>query len=1149
MEDYMHRNGLLCINDGQATRRNSDSVIDLFIVTPRVIPEVVICETMSCEAIRSDHIGILLEVYQGRQKDSAVFEKFMIRKAKWEVWRECSEEKFKAWNEAGTQYSCIDDMVEAFMEVYTECMVEAVPKSEIKVHSRRKKPPWWDDEVKVVKNELNKAKKSFRRRRTPNNFEDLKVCEARFEEVKEAAKISWTKQLCDTIAFAGSAKEMWESFNTLTTYQDFSRGGVLPLIDKNNRPVFQREEKCEVLEKVFFGGSHLEDCSFDESFREGVEKDIKDIHEGTLKSNQDSEDRCSTYLNHNISMEEVEAVIQQLKQNKSPGPDEVYTEMLKNAGKEFLEAILRLFQMSWQTSTVPMQWKKAEVKFLRKSGKKGYHDPGAYRPISLTSYLCKCLERIITYRLYGFVEHFSLLDKEQEGFRRFRGTSDALLRVSQEIFNGFNSRKHTAALLIDVEKAYDSVWRDGLMHKLWKMGITGKIWSWISNFLLDRTAAINMSGVRAQEFGTKVGLPQGSVISPLLFNLFIADCFKEVLCEKVKFADDGTIWITGENWRDLLEQLQLDFGKVIQWAKKWRLKLSMAKTEFCLFSMDNKVIEEARSFKFSVAGQTLKYNPNPKLLGVTLDEKLKFDLHIENVERKALKSLEQLRKVKETEVINSKCMLQLYKALVVPQFEYASSVWQIGNCSPLEKVQRKGLAMCLGIPGTAGLEALEVEAGIKPLAIRREELAIRQAAKVMMKGNESYIKRSWDSFVDSDVVEHRVSPFGKMNVQLADMASNTGISLHNLEKEFNYQESLQPSKAKPEYWHTLGSSKSRSLEQEALSRELVGEMIDKCDSRTVIAFTDGSCLGNPGPCGAGASVFPPGCNEPVLLKRPVSSRGSILLGELVAIKMAINHVFNTCSRNQGSPGNINSVHIFSDSQSAIGNLTLGWEAKNHKTTIQEVKADIKKLQEAGIQVDISWTPGHADIKGNEQADQMAKEAANEAKEMGEAELQAVTTLGDVKAAAKESGSIKWQEMWEKAETGRHLYYYRPKVGFKIKHSFQSAVGERIIAQLRTGYARLNEYLYKTGITDSNECMCGAIESVSHYLIDCPLYENEREIMRKRLFQSCGIPQLDMNLLLMAKKEDEFKEWRNCILTELETYVATTERFATRTLHQ
>ena len=198
----------------------------------------------------------------------------------------------------------------------------------------------------------------------------------------------------------------------------------------------------------------------------------------------------------------------------------------------------------------------------------------------------------------------------------------------------------------------------------------------------------------------------------------------------------------------------------MKWARKWRLKLSIVKTEFCIFSLDNQVLDEVRKYNFDIEGQLVKYNPKPELLGITLDlRKFKFETHIEFVERNALRSLNSLRKVKETEIISTSCMLQLYKALIQPQLEYAAPVWQIGNCSGLGKVQRKGLELYLGIPETAGLEALEVEAGVKPLELRREELAVRQAAKIMTKADDSCIKRCWDRFVDTESAERKADLF------------------------------------------------------------------------------------------------------------------------------------------------------------------------------------------------------------------------------------------------------------------------------------------------------------------------------------------------------------------------------------------------------
>ena len=432
------------------------------------------------------------------------------------------------------------------------------------------------------------------------------------------AKTEWTQQLCDKITYAGSSKEMWEHFNSLTTYQDHSGGGVLPLIVRNGKAIFDSDEKCSVLQDVFFGGGHLNDCDFDEQFKEMVDQAVADIEKGGTAEDKTTQEgkNCKEYLNYDISADEVEAVLQQLKNNKSPGPDNVFTELLRHAGEELLKAIHKVFQKSWEEATVLVQWKLAEVKFLRKRGKKSFHDASLYRPISLTSYLCKSMERIITHRLYGFSEHLNILDKEQEGFRKFRGTRDALLRITQDIFNGFNNREHTAALFIDVEKAYDSVWRDGLMYKLHRLGIRGRVWRWIKNFLNNRRAVITMSGEKGQEFNTDIGLPQGSVIPPLLFSLYIVDCYVHVnvKSEKVKFADDSTIWRTGKVWLELVKGLEEDFKWIMNWAKKWRLKLSIGKTEFCVFSLISQVLDEVPAYSITVEGRQFSITQNPKYL-------------------------------------------------------------------------------------------------------------------------------------------------------------------------------------------------------------------------------------------------------------------------------------------------------------------------------------------------------------------------------------------------------------------------------------------------------------------------------------------------------------------------------------------------------
>ena len=196
---------------------------------------------------------------------------------------------------------------------------------------------------------------------------------------------------------------------------------------------------------------------------------------------------------------------------------------------------------------------------------------------------------------------------------------------------------------------------------------------------------------------------------------------------------------------------------------------------------------------------------------------------------------------------------------------------------------------------------------------------------------------------------------------------------------------FSPTLKRPEYWNNLGSSKNRTKLQEEDSRRLIEEQIDRCEVDTVFIFTDRSCRGNPGPCGAGACVYLPGQEESVELKKPVSRLASLLLGELVAIEIPLGFIQGEVEKKS-----MKGVKIFCDSQSAVGLLTLGWKQTSYQGTISQIKKQIESLKQDGINIDIAWTPGHADIAGNETADRLAKEAAIEAERIDETKDTMVT---------------------------------------------------------------------------------------------------------------------------------------------------------------
>ena len=253
---------------------------------------------------------------------------------------------------------------------------------------------------------------------------------------------------------------------------------------------------------------------------------------------------------------------------------------------------------------------------------------------------------------------------------------------------------------------------------------------------------------------------------------------------------------------------------------------------------------------------------------------------------------------------------------------------------------------------------------------------------------------------------------------------------------------------RPEYWSNLGSSKNITSPQKVESRNVVENLIMNsiCD-HTIIAFTDGSCRGNPVPCGAGSYVLLQN-SDAVEFKQPVSKLASIPLGELVAIQLTLNFVIE-----ENRKHDIDTVLIFCDSQSAIGILQLWWDNKSYKKTAMDIQQSLNTLEESGVRVKIQWSPGHANIQGNEIVDRLAKEAAKEAVEM--TDVAGIATQSDVRSAARESVEIKWQRRWEVSEKGRNLYMYRPTLELG-KIEFCSLRNQRALLQLQSSYCKLKK---------------------------------------------------------------------------------------------
>ena len=741
-------------------------------------------------------------------------------------------------------------------------------------------------------------------------------------------------------------------------------------------------------------------------------------------------------------------------------------------------------------------------------------------------------------RLESYIEGNGLMDEEQEGFRKQHSTVNAVLRLVQSIFNGFENNKCTAAIFVDLKGAFDNIWREGLVVKLHEIGVQGKLLKWINNFLQNRSAKCTLDQTSGPTFETTLGLPQGSVLSPILFNTYIIDMYRQALLEHCKFADDGTVWVEETLAQEAVMQCCAGFKRVKLWCQQRRLTVSLTKTEASLFT---KLKLLAAKPIFDLDGTELKYNATPKILGFTLDEQLTFEEHMKTVARKASNALKIIREVKGIAAVSTSKLIRLYTSLVRSIMEYGAMVWQCSKyCTKLASIQRKALCLCLGLPSSAATDAVEVAAGILPLDLHFTQIAIKEVAKIQAKPINRPIKcqlnRMTEEEIGHDTQRYTISPLRLALTQAEEMRKLTGIDIRVMEQEFEFEKDcLLMSSKTPVYWSRLGSSKSRTAEQKELGKEMVLDLMMEAPEGTTFAFTDGSCLTNPGPCGAGAVVYP--CDQdPVRLKRPVCKRGSILLGELVAILTAIEYLIQNIS---SIPCKL--LKVFCDSQSAVGILTLGWKDTSYKDVVSDAKKGIDILEQKGIPVQIDWTPGHSSIAGNEIADHLAKEAAKEAETF--TDDRKFTSIAEVKMASKKYVTTLWQNRWDNSDTGRTFHGYFPKVDAPRMFDIPTKRAYSHILQLQTGYSQLNEYRHKLGQTKTNQCTCGQVETTEHYLTECTLYEQQRNLMAMALGRNIGLYHTDTYLLLNHNEEDEHtKGQTETIRRELATYIEATGRF-------
>ena len=385
----------------------------------------------------------------------------------------------------------------------------------------------------------------------------------------------------------------------------------------------------------------------------------------------------------NITVERVYKILSKLPVKYSHTPDIIPSALLKLLASELSEPLTTIFNVSLCTGMLPSLWKCADIAPLFKKGEPTI--PENYRPISLTSCVCKVFERLIVEDLTAYLHNNNLLSENQFGFLANRSTVTQLLSCMYDWMRAYDARANTDVIYVDYAKAFDTVCHKKLLHKLESgYGINGTLLCWLKAFLTDRRQCVKVGNSYSDYVSVQSSVPQGSVLGPILFLLYVNDA-PDICPAQVSmrlFADDIKLYFPYNHSYDRAI-MQETLTKLSQWSDKWQLSISTSKCNvLCLGNNENA--------PYKISDVQLPTVSSCKDLGVIIDSSLKFGEHITQIVKKAYTVINLLFRI--FSIANESAYIQGYIAYVRPVLEYASNVWNpcisLGFIDKLEDVQR-----------------------------------------------------------------------------------------------------------------------------------------------------------------------------------------------------------------------------------------------------------------------------------------------------------------------------------------------------------------------------------------------------------------------------------------------------------------------------
>eukprot|EP00745_Piridium_sociabile_P038619 TRINITY_DN7074_c0_g1_i3.p1 TRINITY_DN7074_c0_g1~~TRINITY_DN7074_c0_g1_i3.p1 ORF type:complete len:816 (+),score=128.54 TRINITY_DN7074_c0_g1_i3:312-2759(+) len=629
-----------------------DNILDIFMTNrPSLINK---CETLPGI---SDHDVVYIDSDIEAQRPKPVKRKILL-------WKRANFEELKTHAAAFrdlfmSKYTPTSSVAEMWTDIKAhllESMEKHVPS---KMSTSRHNQVWINTNIKRLTRRKKRSYKKARKTRNEKDFKRYQQLKTTVRQECKKAHAEYVKEIISPDA-TSNPKRFWRYINS----KRCENAGVAPLKNQSGITHSDSKSKADILNDQF---SSVFNSNEDKT-------NIKDKGPSTHPAM------------HRITVSE-NGVLKQLSSlgiHKASGPDEIPTRLLKELALELSPVLTVFFQASLDQGIIPSDWKKAEVVPIFKKGDR--NKAANYRPVSLTAVICKTLEHIISSSVRRHLEAHNILTDAQHGFRQKRSCESQLITTVQELARNYDDKDQVDLILLDFAKAFDKVPHERLMYKIGYYGIRGTTLQWIRDFLENRQR-VRVDGVCSNDAAVESGVPQGSVLGPLLFLIYINDLPEYISAgSTVKlFADDSALYRRIRTAEDC-SKLQVDLDGLQRWEKDWLMEFHPQKCQVIRITSKKKPLQG----KYTIHGHVLEEVEATKYLGVTLHKSLSWNQHIGNIAKKANSTRAFIQR--NLHHCPSATKEVCYTTLVRPLTEYASVLWDPytkANIDRLEAVQRK----------------------------------------------------------------------------------------------------------------------------------------------------------------------------------------------------------------------------------------------------------------------------------------------------------------------------------------------------------------------------------------------------------------------------------------------------------------------------